>query len=371
MDVLPNAIPLMAKAAGDAGLTLNGTVAEMLKLQQAGGLISEKVLPFFAKRMHQAAIANGGLEEAMKSNRVAMQQMNISLQETADGFFTSGYEEGLSEFFRTASTSLREILPLFKGLGAVIGSSLKVISLGLKIVTPLLAGLGTALKMVTDALGDFSFILSTIAGLTFLKGLGSLTKGFGIFGKTVAKAGKSASGGGIFATLFGATAKGGIFGKVKTMLSSVGTLLFSPFTKVLGVVTTISMVVEDIMNMFKETDKQKRSVWYDPTKKGGGTIQGNITTYLAEGAGMSEEDFRSKHWFANGLIGGSTSLGGALDIPKLLFQALSPNSTSGGKNTPVNVTVNTVIDGETVGRAVVRTDALNNHVDSKIFDNVN
>lgn len=355
----------MAKAAGDAGLTLNGTVEEMLKLQQAGGLISEKVLPFFAKRMHQAAIANGGLAKAMKSNRVAMQQMNISLQETADGFFTSGYEEGLSEFFRTASTSLREILPLFKSLGAVIGSSLKVISLGLKIVTPLLSGLGTALKMATDALGDFSFILSTIAGLTFLKGLGSLTKGFGLFGKTAAKAGKAASGGGIFSTLFGATAKGGIFAKVKTMLRSVGTLLFNPFTKVLSVVTLISAAVEEVMNLFAESDKQKRSLLNDPTKKGGGKASDNAITYFAEGAGVSEEVMRKDHPFISTAVGSVASLGGLLDIvPNLREYFTMPEK-------PLNITLNTVLDGETVGRAVVRTDALNNHVDSKIFDNVN
>ena len=95
----------MSKSAKDAGLTLDGSVKSMMALQQTGGLISAKVLPFFAKNMSEAARANGGLENAMNSNRVAMNRFMLSAKEAANTIFTAGLSSGLTEFFNTSAST--------------------------------------------------------------------------------------------------------------------------------------------------------------------------------------------------------------------------------------------------------------------------
>ena len=49
---LPGAFNIMALAAGDAGITLNGTTAELDAAMRSGQVIAEEILPFFAKRLN-------------------------------------------------------------------------------------------------------------------------------------------------------------------------------------------------------------------------------------------------------------------------------------------------------------------------------
>lgn len=160
----------MAKSAGEAGLTVDGTVKSMMELQQKGGLISSKVLPIFAKNMSKAAQANGGLEKAMLSNRVAMNRFMFSVQEAANVVFTSGLSEGLTEFFNAAATSVVELKPLWQSLGTVFGSVFSILSKGIKAVTPTLKAFGEVLKSITTAMGEsYAWILTTTtaAGVLF------------------------------------------------------------------------------------------------------------------------------------------------------------------------------------------------------------
>lgn len=153
-EVLPNAIMIMAKSAKDAGLTTNGTVQEMMALQQTGGLISAKVLPHFAKNMSEAARANGGLNKAMASNRVAMQRMILGLREAADIIFKSGMSKGLTEFFNESAESIISLKELWEGLGKIIGGVFSIAAKVIKAVTPTLVALGSVINSVSDALGD-------------------------------------------------------------------------------------------------------------------------------------------------------------------------------------------------------------------------
>jgi hypothetical protein len=170
MEVLPQSMKLMALAAQDAGISVTGTVAEMLKLQQAGALVSDKVLPHFGKRMREAARANGGLDAALNSNRVAMNRFMFSVQEAANVVFTSGLSEGLTEFFNAAATSVVELKPLWQSLGTVFGSVFSILSKGIKAVTPTLKAFGEVLKSITTAMGEsYAWILTTTtaAGVLF------------------------------------------------------------------------------------------------------------------------------------------------------------------------------------------------------------
>lgn len=175
-EVLPNSLQLMAKAAQDAGLSTNGTVKEMYALQQSGSLVSSKVLPFFAKRMHEAAIANGGLKEALKSNRVAMGQMVFSYTQAANTIFKSGFEEGLTKLFKSTGKLLKDNKDLWKTFGKVVGGLLKGLSVGIDVLSAVLQGFGWALKTVTDIFGSLHWTLQGLVGLGALATLTTMFK---------------------------------------------------------------------------------------------------------------------------------------------------------------------------------------------------
>lgn len=172
----------MAKSAGEAGLTVDGTVKSMMELQQKGGLISSKVLPIFAKNMSLAARANGGLEKAMLSNRVAMNRMMFSIQEAADIVFKSGFAKGLTEFFNTTASSVIELKPLWESLGEVLGSVFHMLAKGIKAVTPTLKAMGEVLKSIASSLGEsYAWLLLMTSSATILFGIIKRIGGTGVF----------------------------------------------------------------------------------------------------------------------------------------------------------------------------------------------
>ncbi|QXN60113.1 hypothetical protein KUA24_46 [Vibrio phage HNL01] len=178
----------MAKAAQDAGLSVDGTVKSMMDLQQKGALISSKVLPHFAKRLRDAAQANGGLEKAMLSNRVAMNRMTTSMQMAADKIFRSGLAEGLTKLFNSTAKMIKDNQPLWESLGKTIGGVLKGISFLIdNVVAPALSAFGSILTAVTDLMGNFSAIALVAFSPTFWGGVFAIMK-TGLRGVAVALA---------------------------------------------------------------------------------------------------------------------------------------------------------------------------------------
>jgi hypothetical protein len=219
-EVLPNAIPLMAKAAQDAGLTVNGTVKEMMKLQQTGGLISSKVLPHFAKRMSEAARANGGLDKALLSNRVSMNRLTTSVQNSADTFFKSGFSEGLTELFNTTADMVSENQVLWDSLGKVASGVLKGISFVVEnVINPVLSAMGSILHLITEVAGKFSAVAIAVFGKLGMSLLPEAVKQVSLLGRGI----------------------GILGGLAKTLLM--------PFTLVLG-------VLEEVAEFFAPTGKK-------------------------------------------------------------------------------------------------------------------
>ena len=175
-EVMPNAIQLMAKAAQDAGLSVDGSVKSMMDLQMQGALLSEKVLPHFAKRLSDAARNNGGLEKAMDSNRVAMNRFMFAMQEASNDFFTSGFSEGLTEFFNESAQFIRDNGNLWKALGKILGSVLSGIAKLINLLSPVFDAFGTVLRTVTDLLGDFSGVMVGFGTLVTSVFLGKIPK---------------------------------------------------------------------------------------------------------------------------------------------------------------------------------------------------
>lgn len=193
-EVMPNALQVMAKAAQDAGISTDGSVKSLMKLMENGEVMAADVMPHFAKRMRETAQANNGLENAMNSNRVAMNRMTTSMQVAADQFFQSGFGEGLTDMFNSIAKFMKENIPLWESFGRILGGALKGLSFIIdEILTPVFSALGSILNAVTTLLGDLSGTLVIVAAK------------FGIVGKAVGWVWDKLSGGkGVLGVLGGA-----------------------------------------------------------------------------------------------------------------------------------------------------------------------
>lgn len=157
-DRLPGAVQLMAKAAQDAGLTVNGTALELEDLMKKGKLRSADVLPFFAKRLQEFANANGALESKLNSNRVAMNRLKSSYEIAANEFFDAGWGEGLTELFNDLAKNIKGLNPLLRGFGRIFGSVMRGISTAITLVSAPFKVFGMLLDKVTQLTGRFSAI---------------------------------------------------------------------------------------------------------------------------------------------------------------------------------------------------------------------
>ncbi len=255
-EVLPNAIPLMAKAAQDAGISVDGTVKSMMELQQKGALISSEVLPHFAKRLSDAAQANGGLNSALNSNRVAMNRMITSFQMAADTFFKSNFSEGLTDTFNSIADMIKKAAPLWRGIGNIIGSVLKGISIVIdEVLTPILSALGVVVDTVAKFFGDFAGIIAAV--VFAVTPMGRL---FGTLFKTIS------GGQGVFAGL--AKAAGLI---VAPLMIALGVLeeIAEFFNPTAGKKTLIGVNINDIMpdiNAMNKTIKDNLDISTDDKK---------------------------------------------------------------------------------------------------------
>jgi len=334
-EVLPNAIPLMAMAAKDAGLSINGTVKEMMDLQQKGQLISSKVLPFFAKRMSDAARANGGLNKALESNRVAMNRMVMGFQEAGDTIFKSGLSDGLTDLFNTSAESLRELNPLFKSFGKILGSVFHLISRGIDLITPPLRFLGTILDTITDATGKFSFVVSSVLGaaiFTFLGKAAGLNKFF-------------------------SAVKVGMLG------------ILAPVMKVVAALA----LLEELLNKF--VFKDKVGYMYDPRldpenklydkkaavkKQSEATFTNPLMNKIVEndylkGTGFSFENLKNFIMSIN------------KESPSQIGKYGLPSSLSGSKPQQIILEGNVYIDGEQAGRVIGNTESMKDATGSMLL----
>lgn len=181
-EVLPNAIQIMAKSAGDVGLTVNGTVAEMLDLQQSGGLISSIVLPKFAANLQAAAKANDGLEKAMKSNRVAMNQLGFSSQMASKKIFENGWAKGLTVLFKSLTAVLQDNGLFLEEFGSLAGKVFKGLAWLIdNVVSPVMSSLGSILHGLNAAIEKFGgWVAAVLLPLAkFSPILGGIIKKFG------------------------------------------------------------------------------------------------------------------------------------------------------------------------------------------------
>lgn len=233
-EVLPNAIQLMAKSTQDAGLSVNGTVAEMSKLMEGGQLLSHQVLPFFAKNMRNAANANGALDTALDKNlNPALGRTLLTLQDLSNEVF-----KGLKPSVMFSLDAFNELgegtRSLAQGIGSALGGALMVITTPIKLVTSLFLDLRYVIKETFDITDEaetrFMKLAGTILGVATAlalvakwsklagKGLDLGMKVLG-GGKSAAKTGAKAA---TMTTQAGPTAGAYSVGKTTSGLSQVG-----------------------------------------------------------------------------------------------------------------------------------------------------
>lgn len=316
-EVLPNAIQIMAKSAKDAGLTMNGTVKEMMDLQMQGGLISEKVLPHFAKNMRDAAAANGALELKLKSNRVAMNRLNFATAEAAETTFSAKFGEGLTTLFNTLSDNIRDLEPLFKGMGRILGSVFKVISVGVDLITPPLRFVGVILDSITETLGDFSFLVNGAFGVGIMAATGKL----GVFAGTLA------------------TIRKGMFA------------LLAPIMKVVFALG----LVEELLNLLVFKDKE--GFLFDANTPDKNTLQRS----------MGDKAYKEMEGIVQTIYGKPKEL---TFMEKMLPSFLTDtflNNKSTADNTPKETTVVLQVDKEKLGSVVIGTESFEGGVGNVLY----
>lgn len=153
----------MTKAAVAAGVITEDLTAKygsqqaaMEKLMEQGKLYSKDVLPFFGREIEK--VVGSGLDKALQSNMNAMGRLKNVWESTANLIFKSGFGEGLTDMFNTLASLLKDNEHLFTALGRIAGSVLKGLSLAVEGLSNILQPIGTILKSITDLLGDFSGI---------------------------------------------------------------------------------------------------------------------------------------------------------------------------------------------------------------------
>lgn len=183
---MSNATKEMVNAAKDIGLIskeLEGVDATkaFYKLQEQGMVISEEILPAFAKRLK--AVAAVGLDKKLESNAVAMQRLvNATLPMVGNEFFKAGWGDGLTDLFNTISENVVDLIPLFKSLGKITGSMAHGLARLVDLITPPLRVLGNLLDWLTDKTGDFSAVVATFTTFMVIRFLPMIAS-FGTAGK--------------------------------------------------------------------------------------------------------------------------------------------------------------------------------------------
>jgi len=339
---MANATKEMVNAAKDIGLIskeLEGVEATkaFYKLQEQGEVISEEILPAFAKRLKE--VASVGLDKKLESNAVAMQRLvNVSLPMVGNEFFKAGWGEGLTDLFNTLADSSVDLIPLFKGLGRVLGGFVKGIARLIDVITPPLRVLGNALDWITEKMGDFSGVIGVLVGA----------------GGIMALTGK-------ISKLTGVTLSLGGVAKATAKALKVGWLL-----PILAIVDALKLY-EDMMTQFFWKDRitanydprlDEDSKYYDP----------NFKKEEKESTLFGYDNFKLRKDPFGGLKSGLNNVLGWFSKFNYENGVSQGNPLTKG-NTPIQVVVNhkTIVDGEEVASSVVKTDQFTNGVNTTIL----
>lgn len=105
---------------------------------EAGQLVSSEVLPKVAAELKKAALEGGAFDKALKGLRVTEGQMMTDSQRAGNTIFKSGFEEGLSQLYKTISELLKTSGPQLEKIGSIFGKVFKGIAYAIKLLEPVM-----------------------------------------------------------------------------------------------------------------------------------------------------------------------------------------------------------------------------------------
>lgn len=119
---IPQAMDLMAKAAQDAGLSVSGTKAELLKLMELGKVMTKDVMPHFTKRVSEAAWKNNALSIALEKNlSPALQRVTNQTKLLQEAVYEAGAKDGMMYLAKQT----QHLMDLGMSLSGVFGTTLR------------------------------------------------------------------------------------------------------------------------------------------------------------------------------------------------------------------------------------------------------
>ncbi len=183
---MPVALGVFAKAAKDAGLSVNGTTKELFKLMEQGKVSAEKILPHVARGFSAIGEKNGALEKSLARLSVKMGQARYDLQTFQGALFEAGGENGvkiLLKGFAELMEGSKYIAKFFGGIfeGAIFGftAPLRLLNAAIQEVFSHFSGAeASEQRAFTDRIIDgTAAIVGMVAGVALLvKGLKLLFK---------------------------------------------------------------------------------------------------------------------------------------------------------------------------------------------------
>lgn len=119
---IPGSMQVFVKAAQEAFGDTTIDVEKLMDKMQKGELKAAKVMPFVAKYYAEAARRGGALDKALNSNRVAMQQMQMTWANFQDSIFKGKFGDQLTRIFRDLASILSSNGELATNLGDFFGN---------------------------------------------------------------------------------------------------------------------------------------------------------------------------------------------------------------------------------------------------------
>ncbi len=179
---VPGSMKVFEKALGV-------TSAELFQMMERGELMADEVLPKVGKAFAEMARQGGALEAQIASGRAQQGRFNLVMQEAAKIIFDSGFERGLSDFFKEMVDQTIAARDGLEGLGQVFRWFFNTLTLGSKILMPVL----DSVFFVLGNLFGFVNSLSDLFGSKWAGGIFSAVAAIGALSLALGKF-KNASG---------------------------------------------------------------------------------------------------------------------------------------------------------------------------------
>lgn len=251
-EALPGSVQMFAKAAKDAGLTVNGTVSELEDLMRNGKALAKDILPKAALQMKKAANTNDALTNSLEILTKVVDRARSGLYYFQDDLYESGFRSGLKYLLQGFNNLMKSSKLLGKLLGGFFRGAVTSLVAPFRLVYALMLDITNLLPtkwknasmVAAEGFGVLAgSVLAVVGGLWALKKAWGAVKNIKNIGKMFKTATDVVKGGGLADVASGGMGtrvfvtnmpKGG-FGGGTTPIGKVGkgflsrTLAFLPY----------------------------------------------------------------------------------------------------------------------------------------------